>query len=380
MLTSMPPVKGISKYAAAFLGGFKDDTQIDVVAFNHMYPERLYPGGTKDASLAPFTVSDQISVTPKLNWYNPFGWIFSGFSLRGSIVHAQWWSYVLAPIYITILGIARYLRRKQIVLTVHNVRPHETGGLQELANKSVFRLAHRYIVHSEDNKRVFADSYGIAPEKITVIPHGVLLPEGGLRGTSKADAREKLDVPQDAKVVLFFGIIREYKGLDDLLVAFSAVSKDNPNAYLVVAGKPWEDWGAYQQIIDSHNMSEKVRLNLSFIKEGDIEDYYRAADVVVLPYKHFDSQSGAAALALPFHKAVIVTKVGGLQDIVLDKEALVRPESPKELAKAIAGVLNDETLQAKLEKSSEKLSRSLDWSAIAQQTRALYEELTRPAS
>lgn len=376
----MPPVKGISKYATALLDGFSSDVEIDVIAFNHMYPERLYPGGTKDESLRAYDARDNVRIDAKLNWYNPIGWIVAGFSLRGSVVHAQWWSYVLAPVYITILGIARYLRHKQVVLTVHNVRPHESGGMQEFANRSVFRLAHHYIVHSDENKKVFAESYGIEPANITVIPHGILLPEGGLRNVSKSDARQKLGIKPGAKVVLFFGIIREYKGLDDLLESFAAVSRDYPEAQLVVAGKPWDEWATYQQIIDKHQMGDKILLNLSFIKEGDIEDYYRAADVVVLPYKHFDSQSGAAALALPFHKAVIVTKVGGLPDIVLNDEALVNPGSTQELTQAISRVFADTSLQAKLEKSSEKLARELDWGTIAHKTLALYNKLERTSS
>lgn len=355
------------------LAGLDD---VEVISFKKIYPEFLYPGGTKDTNLQ--TIKDpRIRIRDFLTWYNPIGWIYAGFSIKGKIVHAQWWTHVLTPVYLVVLSIAKFFLRKKIILTVHNVKPHEQGLVKDLANKSVFKLANHFIVHTEDNKRVFSKSYNIPKRKVGVIPLGVLMPDTPKQNISKTAAREKLDLPKASKIILFFGIIREYKGIDTLLEAFTKVHKQVSEAQLVIAGKPWESWEKYQQIIEKHSLQSSVRADLSFIPESEIEVYFKAADLVVLPYRHFDSQSAAGALALPFGKAMVVTSVGGLKELVKDKEAISRPEDPETLADKIINIINNKTLRDKLEKDSLEITKNLSWGEIGKKTSALYEKLAK---
>lgn len=375
ILSSLPPIKGgISKYTANLAENLASHYEVEALTFRQIYPEKLYPGGTRDNDMRP-PKSSRLFVRPILTWYNPISWLYAAFSLRGDVLHAQWWTYVLTPVYFTILSISKLLRRKRIVLTIHNVKPHESNILSTLADKLIYSLADHFIVHSEDNKRVFMKSHKVAAAKVSVIPIGILPPDVPIEGISQIEARRMLKLPRNAKVVLFFGIIREYKGLDTLIEAVAMVREQIPEAVLVVAGKPWEAWEAYQEIIDQRKLKAGVRTYLEFIPEAEMELYFSAADAVVLPYRHFDSQTAAGATALSFGKAMVVTSVGGLPQNVKDKQAICKPDDPEELSSKLSAVLTNKKLRAKLEKDSRMLSKELSWEKIGHQTASQYEQL-----
>lgn len=375
LLSSLPPIKGISKYTAGLLGGFSKNggTEIEALGFKNIYPEFLYPGGTKDDSLKPINLPN-VRTRRFITWYNPLGWIYAGLTAKGEVLHAQWWSYALAPVYLTVLGIARYIGRKKIVITIHNVKPHEQGAIKDFANRSVLKLADHFIVHSRSNKIKLSELQNVSADRISVVPHGIILPDEISDMTALA-ARKELGIPAKAKTILFFGTIREYKGLDILLESLALISKEIPDVKLVIAGKPWEDWEKYQSIIDRHNIKSYLRADLEFISEEDIEKYFKVADIAVFPYKDFDSQSGAGSLALAFSKAIVVSDVGGLAELVNDPRALSRANDPEDLALKMAGILNDNKLQKKLENDSAKLAKKLSWTDISKQTLNVYKKL-----
>lgn len=375
ILSSLPPIKGISKYTSGLLEGLSrnKNMEIEALGFKKIYPEFLYPGGTKDKSLKPVTLP-KIEARSFLTWYNPVGWIYAGLTVKGEIIHAQWWSYILAPIYIIILSTAKFVRRKKIILTVHNVKPHEQGFIKNLANKSVCKLPNHFIVHSEDNKKQFSKIHKIQADKITVIPHGVLSPDTQT-SLSQADARKKLNLPTDSQVILFFGLIRPYKGVDVLIDAFESVHNKFSKARLIIAGKSWEQWDKYQEIIDRKKLQPYIKCDLRFIQEDEIETFFKSSNVVVLPYKNFDSQSGAGSLALSFGKALIVTNVGGLTELVKNKDAVCPPNDPGILAGKILKIFNDKKLQNQLGNDSEELAKKLSWESIGKQTLDVYRKL-----
>lgn len=374
MISSLPPFKGISKYTVGLLQGMAKNEYIEVIHFKSLYPDFLYPGGAKDKSFKPLDLNNVLQ-QQLLSWYNPLSWINAGFSVKGQIVHIQWWTYVLAPVYIVILLIVKWIRNKIVVITVHNVKPHEGGFIKNLANKLVFLFGDHFIVHADKNKKTFTNSYGISSEKISIVPHGILLPDVPITGISKNEARIELGLPKNAKVILFFGIIREYKGLDILLSAFAILRQKIPEAYLVIAGMPWENWDKYQMYIDRYRLENSIKKNLYFIPENEIELYFKSTDLVALPYTHFDAQSGVAAMALPFGRSIIVTNNGGLVQLVKDKRVVTKPKDKKDLAEKMMLVLNNPNLQEKLEEDSLALSREFSWDAIANKTKAIYRFL-----
>ena len=234
---TLPPIKGMSPYCLELVTELSKHVEVEFIGFKKLYPDFLYPGGA--------TVDDQNYRTPVvenkktrsiLAYYNPFVWIWAGLTARGDIVHAQWWSYVLAPVYIVILSILK-IRKKRVIITVHNVFPHEGGKLNRLLNSIVLHLGNAFIVHDSVNKVKLSSVYGFSEDNIFVVPMGIFHTEG-IEGFNRNDSRKYLNIPQDREVILSFGNIREYKGLDVLIEAFSLVAKERDKVLLLIAGQP----------------------------------------------------------------------------------------------------------------------------------------------
>jgi glycosyltransferase involved in cell wall biosynthesis len=373
LVGTLPPVKGVSPYTLQLLQALatRDDLDLEFEGFSSIYPGFAYPGGSPAERHTPVRSVDRVKLRQGLAWYNPISWIAAG-GRRRDIVHAQWWSYVLAPVYATMLGLAR-ARGARILLTVHNVEPHEGGMVRQMANRLVFRFAHHYIVHSEANKTSLQRTLRCDPSRISVLPHGVL--ETPRTGISRSTARTKLGIPSESHVVLCFGNIRPYKGVDVLLRAFAEVVREDPDALLMIAGQPWGDWAPYAQLIDELEVAGNVRTRLEYIPTREIEPLFVAADVVALPYTHFDAQSGVGTRALPFGRPLVVTNTGGLPDLVLDEEAVVPAGDASALARALSRVLDDKGIRDRLAVDSLALAAALGWEAIAERTTAIYRGL-----
>jgi glycosyltransferase involved in cell wall biosynthesis len=174
---------------------------------------------------------------------------------------------------------------------------------------------------------------------------------------------------------LFFGHIRPYKGLDVLLRAFRLVSGVVEDAVLIMAGVPWADSEPPDRLIRDLGLEARVLTSFRFIPEGEVEAFFAASDVVVLPYTRFDAQSGAGTLALSFGKPLVVTAVGGLPELAGDARAVVPPNDPEALAQAIRAVLEDAELRARLQEESKKRARLFGWDNVAVKTREVYATL-----
>jgi glycosyltransferase involved in cell wall biosynthesis len=372
VLGSLPPTKGVSPYTSHLVDALaqRGDVKLDVLAFDSIYPRRRYPGGEPDEAGMAYSPPDDVHVRRFVNWYNPGSWIRAGCSFKGDVVHAQWWSYALAPVYMTALGLAR-MRGKRVVLTVHNVAPHEEGWAKRALNSAVLRFAHRFIVHSERNRRDLIERIGGDASRVHVLPHGVLdTPRSGI---SHAQARERLGLPREAKVILCFGHLRPYKGVDVLLCAFADIVREEPDALLVIAGRPWTDWQPYAALIEELGIGQHVHLFLDYVPTSEVEQYFVAADVVALPYTRFDAQTGVGTRALPFGRPLVVTATGGLPELALDPEAIVPPADAPALARALLRVLGDERVRDRMAVDSLTLAASLGWDSIARRTVEVYE-------
>lgn len=356
MISTLPPIeKGMSKYSIGLVKELSKVCKVDFLGFNKIYPKFLYPGKIYSNKEWDYKHSN-LKVRNVLNWYNPFGWIIEALRINTEVVHVQHWTFFLSPIYLTILGISK-LRGKTNVLTIHNVELHEGGNIKNFLYKSVFRLGDEFIVHTEKNKKQLSN---YVSGKIHVMPHGLIEPQ--LSSLTKSQARSKLQINSKTKVLLCFGNIREYKGLDDALVALASI--EDSNIKLMIAGECWENWNKYQSIIDKHGLSSKVFKYTKFIPDEDLEIYFKSSDLILLPYKHFDAQSGVGSLVLPFEKPMIITNTGGLPDLVLNKDMIVEPNSPEELKSAIIKVLRNEQLMNSLIEDSKKLKSNLGWKNI----------------
>ncbi len=380
LLGPLPPLRAISAYTGALVAALAahPDVALDVVSFGDLYPTALYPGGepvNRDAR--PYAPPPGVRLRRRLHWWNPLGWILSGCTARGSILHAQWWTYALAPLYLVVLALAR-LRGKRVILTVHNVKPHEGGRLRAWLHRCVLPLAHVVIVHSEANRAAMAR---LTRAPVCVVPHGSLTLRSDLAGyvrDQRAAARGRLGLPADAEVVLLFGHLRPYKGLDVLLDAFCGVRARRPHARLLVVGQDWGTAGAAEAHIAALGLADAVTLRLGFASDNRLADALAASDVVAFPYTHFDGQSGAASLAIAAGLPLVVSRLGGLPDLVDEPAVVVEPGSDRDLARALVRVLADDALRERLRAAALTRAAALGWDGVAERTVAVYAEAVAP--
>jgi D-inositol-3-phosphate glycosyltransferase len=264
--------------------------------------------------------------------------------------------------------------RVPLVATIHDVEPH----YDRFAGKSSFlrssmRIPARLIVHYAEGKRQLIDKWGIDGSRIDVIPHGIMPVKNVL---SQSDARKSIGLPDDRKIVLFFGAIRPNKGLDVLLRAIDIVRRQRPDVLLVIAGEPSRgmSFEPYSQIINELKLSNSVRSFVQFVHEQDVNTFFSACDAVVMPYQKFEAQSGVLLRAYAHKKPVVVSNVGAMGELVsADKVGLVvEPAKPDVLAAAISNVLdNQDKFKAGY---NPEIEDKYSWKEIAEQTLSTYKQ------
>lgn len=372
ILGALPPWRAVGPYTRSLVQALDaiEDLDLEFLDFSSLYPPKLYPGGDPIDRTGSRPSFRRVRLRRLLAWYNPFSWVWAGLTLRGRIVHAQWWSFILAPVYFTVLGLAR-LRGRKVVLTLHNVLPHEGGRWQRWMFLSVLRFGHHFIVHAQRNVEALTAVYPPATGRVTVVPLGLHTVDAKRKLTAE-EARIELGLPPSQPMILAFGNIRPYKGIDVLLQAFRRVLKVGQNATLVIAGQPWDNFEPYRLLVEELALGAHVRTWLQYVPEERVEVFFKAATLAVYPYTHFDSQSAAATLALSFDVPVLVSDVGALPDLVDDSRAVVPPNDPAALADAILAVLTDDSLRAKLATDARHSATQLDWGGIARQTIDVY--------
>ncbi|MBA4368410.1 MAG: glycosyl transferase family 1 [Desulfobacterium sp.] len=379
MLGSLPPLRALSSYCLEFSMAMADHACVSFLSFRKIYPAFLYPGGTlQEDHTFPEIVHERLRIRRFLTWYNPLTWLIEGFFTKAELLHAQWWSLPLFMIYACIcLGFR--LRKKPVVFTVHNVLSHERSRLFTLASGWLFRLGDHFLVHSPKNKQQLIRQYGISPKQITVIPHGPLDFHVSSK-LSRQEARAKLNIKPEEKMILLFGAIRPYKGIDTAIAAFGRVLKEIPDARLVIAGKLWEDWIPYKNKIKNLNLEKHIDTFLNYIPAEMVSVFFTAADLVLLPYHHFDSQSGVGAIAVSFRKPLIVSTVGGLPELVNDPRCIVPPKDDEALAKAIVSTLMDPDRLKTMGNDAKAVAEKISWPAIAKKVLSVYKNLLRNSS
>ncbi len=373
MVGCLPPLRGISGFCQALALSVNRLVPVEFISFRAMYPRLLYPGGGLLDETAPLPDADGLTVRRTLCWYDPWGWLAEGMRLRADVVHAQHWSLPIVPTLWTVLAAARR-RGRRVVLTIHNTSPHARSPAFIPALRALCRLADACILHSEHGRRQAVELLGVPPSKARLVRPGVG-PAVPVRAGQGAAARRRFGLPQQAPVALCFGAIRPYKGVDVLLRAFARTLAAVPGARLLIAGRPWAGWRPYQDLIAELGIGASVHAFPRYIPEAQVPDFFAAADVVVLPYRRFDAQSGAGLTTLGYGKPLVVTRLGGLAELVSDERFVVPPGDADALAERLALCLGEPRVLEGMRRDAEQRARAFSWERAAAQTVDLYREL-----
>ena len=305
--------------------------RVVIFTFSLQYPEFLFPGTTQYSSEpAP----DDLDIRIAINSINPFNWIHAGREIRKvgpTIVVVRYWLPFMGPCLGTILRIVRRNRKTKIICISDNIIPHEKRPGDTLFTRYFIPAVDGFITMS---KKVLSDLQGFTKTKpAEFVPHPLYDNFGEL--VPRSSARAEIDVPLDKKVILFFGFIRPYKGLDLLLEAMADPRFVTQDIYLLIAGEFYEDSSPYLDLIRRLGIGGRIILRTEFIPDSRVKYYLCAADLVVQPYRHA-TQSGVTPLAYHFERPMVVTRVGALPDMVPDGEVgLIAEPSSDSLADQI---------------------------------------------
>jgi glycosyltransferase involved in cell wall biosynthesis len=292
--------------------------------------------------------------------------------LRPDVIHLH----CTNPISLVYLMLLRRLGIP-LVATAHIVTPHEPFVFQHRVYRRIHRLSRLIIAHSEFDRKRLVEEFSVDPERVVVIPHGEYgFFERGGEVPDRQSARRSLGLEPQSEVALFFGYIREYKGLDVLLEAWPTVTDARRAARLLVAGDPVRLTPERRDELETWATRLGVIHRFGFVPFSDVARYFRAADVLVMPYRHI-SQSGVLFLALSLGVPVVATRVGALPEVLRDGESalLVPPESPADLAEALIRVFGDSQLQEQLAQSGRRIANRHSWPSIAERTELAFQNL-----
>jgi len=330
LIGPFPPFRGgISDFNLALYTELSKANELQIINYSTQYPKLLFPGKTQ--------YKDREEDLPKseriLSSINPFSWNKTTnriINFKPNIVVIHYWMPFFAP---ALRKIATSLNKNndiKIIVICHNINPHENQSFTRFFTKIFLNKIDRFTVMSEFVK---TDLLKIVPNaKIKLTPHPIYNIFGNT--IDKDLARKNLNI--NAKnVILYFGLIREYKGLDILLKSIPKIKEGLNDFIVIVAGECYNKTEKYYAIIEKLRIQNSVDLRLKFIPDNEVTKYFSAADVVALPYRTA-TQSGITQIAYNFNRPVIVSDVGGLSEIVPNEKVgyVVEPNSDG-FAKAI---------------------------------------------
>ncbi|WP_187264306.1 glycosyltransferase [Pontibacter beigongshangensis] len=345
--------------------------EVEIVTFSLQYPAFLFPGKSQ---FTDEPAPEGLAIKVLMNSINPISWLKTGNYIRKKrpdLVIFRFWLPFMGPCFGTIARIISRNRHSRILAITDNVVPHEKRPGDVPFTKYFLSACHGFVSLS---RAVLQDLKKFEPHKPGVyLPHPLYdnfgLPE------SKAEACAALGLDPETSYLLFFGFIRAYKGLDLLLRAMAEEPlKQLPALKLIIAGEFYEDAAPYQQLIRQLELEQRLVLRTDFIPNAAVRHYFCAADLVVQPYKHA-TQSGVTQVAYHFNKPMVVTRVGGLAELVPHGEVgyVVEPE-PLAIAQAIVAFYR--THQGpNFSRNIESFKQRFSWKSFVQQIHVLADDL-----
>lgn len=361
--------------------------ECSIYSFSLQYPSFLFPGKTQYTNEPP---PGDLTIFSVINSINPFNWIKVGNRLKKEkpdIIVVRYWLPFMGPAFGTIVRRAKKNKHTKIICIADNVIPHEKRPGDKAFTKYFVKSCDAFITMSE---KVLNDLRSFVPESsiekkykpVQLVQHPLYDNFGPI--IQKTDARKHLGLAEDERIILFFGFIRRYKGLDMLLQAMHILKQSNAKTgastnsspgipRLLIAGEFYEDEKPYRELIEKLEIKDHLILRTGFIPDSEVQYYLCAADVVIQPYRNA-TQSGVTPLAYHFEKPMIVTNVGGLPSLVPhEKAGLVVAPEPAAIADGIRKFyqLGENYFIPHLRSEKQKYS----WLNIVNAVRALAEKV-----
>jgi glycosyltransferase involved in cell wall biosynthesis len=339
-------------------------------SFSLQYPNILFPGKTQ---LSNDTPPENLNIEVTINSVNPFNWLKVGRKikrLRPDIVLVRFWIPFMGLSLGTISRIIKSNNYTAVIALADNIIPHEWKPGQRILTRYFIKSVEGFIIMSKSVLKDLELFDKVKPRQLC--PHPLYDNYGEI--LSKEEAKKALNLNADQHYILFFGFIREYKGLDILLEALADERLRKLPVRLLIAGEFYANESHYMDIIKRLSLSEDVIIHSDFIPHTDVRKYFCASDVVVLPYKDA-TQSGVTQVAYHFNRPVITTNVGGLPEMVPDGVVgyVVNPE-PDSVAEAIYKFFNEKR-ETEFSENVKIEKKKYSWDVMIQSINSLAEEI-----
>jgi len=359
---------GIAQFNANLLTELGKKHQVRAFNFKRQYPGLLFPGKTQYVTNEDVAI--KIESTPLLDTINPFTYISTAREIRKfapDLLIMRYWMSFFAP---SLGYVARHMNvNTKVISVLDNIVPHEKRFFDTPFTRYFLNSnpGHKFIVLSES---VGEDLLRLKPDaKYIHLPHPLYNHFG--EKCSREFAQKTLGTDPSKKTLLFFGLIREYKGLDILLDAFNMLDE---SYQLIIAGEPYGSFEPYQKKIDNSPGKARIHLYTRYIADNEVSLFFGASDVVVLPYKSA-TQSGISAISYHFNLPMITTDVGGLKEAVGKPGTGVVVDYPD--SNLVAQGIRDYFEKSNADfyvKNIQKLKEQLSWSVFAERLTGFYKD------
>ena len=357
---------GIAHYTTLLARALHARHSLSIVSFRRLYPGFLFPGTTQFDS-SEDRIEPPVPPEPILDSLNPLTWRTAGSRLRAlapEFLVVPWWHPFFGP---SLGTAARLSKGRARIFLCHNVSPHEGTPLDRVLTSYGLGAADAFLVHARSEAEKLRSLARGRPVRVHPHPSYEIFSRSA---PTREDARRALDL--DGRVILFFGYVRPYKGLEDLLRALT-LARGNAWDRLVIVGEFYDPPERYRALLDDPSIRDRVRVVNRYVPNEEVARYFAAADVAALPYREATG-SGIAQIAFGAGLPVIATRTGGLEEVVEEGVSglLVPPRDPKSLARAIERYF-DESMEERLRAGVRAARLRFGWDALVD----AIEELAR---
>lgn len=366
---------GIAHYTSLLYQALSKAFDVKLISYKMQYPKILFRKEQKDYSNDMFKIEGTEYWINTANPFNIVGVAKKINRLNPDAVLVQWWHPYFAPCYKILTN---HLNKKiKILFTCHNVFPHERFPMDRVLTKMVLKAGDGFIVQSRQDEQDLLSVKPNANERYTPHPTYNAFKLRGIdseTGRNEIVIKDGYDINTQTKLLLFFGFVREYKGLKHLLRAMPEIVSKLPDCKLLVVGAFSNDKEEYLNLIKELEIEGQVYLKDTYTADNEVEKYFVASDLVVLPYEDA-TQSGIVQIAYGFDKPCLVTRVGGLPDVVTDQKTgyVVEPRNPHAIAEAVIDFFENNRYQEMYSGICDEADR-FSWERMTEEIESLLEE------